>query len=301
MGRTSSSRALRRGLRYVWVCAAAVALAGCATGYDLVQPQASGSGSYYTGAGPYGSGYAAGSYYPDAYGYSYLQPYVFTSAFDFGFPGAFGWGYPWAFAGGPGYAWGWGGWGYGYAPSYNYFALPPVWGCGYHHCRRHHRNWRHHDRAHGGHASSFTTGELATRPSLAPADRIGRYPGLRADAFAARRLTPALVTDRPLVHAPIRHLDLAPSAGLRLDGVERAAMRADARYFDAARAPRIGSDMQALRPAPARRDFAPAPAFRAARPAARARPVRMLPMRSFSPPPMRVSTPRATTSRARVR
>ena len=53
-------------------------LAGCATGYSFVQPDMAGSGSYYTGDGPYtGQGYydyyATGPYYPGTSGWGYYN------------------------------------------------------------------------------------------------------------------------------------------------------------------------------------------------------------------------------------
>lgn len=286
MSRTSPSAALRRGLRCALLCAAVIALAGCATGYDLVQPQASGSGSYYTGAGPYGSGYVAGSYYPDAgvYGYSSLQPYFFTSAFDFdfGFPGAFGWGYPWGYGFGNLWPASFGGpWGFGYTVPWYSVGIPPVWGacrwrCGRHH-RRHGQNWDH---AHAGERGADMTASTwlsVDQPHLVRGLHTPEY-GMRPEAFSARRISPAMMVERPLVRAPMQRMNMARP--IRFDGAEMAGMR----------------------PAPTMRSFAPAPAFRSARSMAASRPVRAMPMPTFSPPPAPMPAPsRPVTSRSRVR
>lgn len=78
---TFSSRAWRGFARVVALGAGALVLAGCATGYAFVQPDAAGGGGYYTSDGPYaGPGYdgyygyyGTGEYYPGSGGYGYYN------------------------------------------------------------------------------------------------------------------------------------------------------------------------------------------------------------------------------------
>jgi hypothetical protein len=142
-----------------------LALAGCATGYSLVQPDVTGSGSYYTSDVPYsGQGYfdyyGTGPYYPGTSGWGY---YNGTSPYSnsFGWYGADygGYGYwpffnfnvgissVWDF---PGY---WGPW---------YSTGLPVWECPHRGCGHHYHGGHHH---HGEHDSVAGT---APRPWLKP-------------------------------------------------------------------------------------------------------------------------------------
>lgn len=113
----------------------ALLLAGCATGYSFVQPDVTGSGSYYTGDGPYAGQYYGGAYggglYADPFGW--YGPYYGSSiSFSIGFGGGWGWPYYSGFYGGAFGGWPWYA-GYGY-PIYGYG------GYGWH--RYHHRHTR---------------------------------------------------------------------------------------------------------------------------------------------------------------
>lgn len=79
--------------RITLLVAGVLALAGCATGYSLVQPSVGGAGSYYTGDGPYPTpaysyGYGTGAYGAD-YGYGSLYGPSFT--FGLGLGSVCGW------------------------------------------------------------------------------------------------------------------------------------------------------------------------------------------------------------------
>lgn len=83
-----TSHSMSRPLARVTLLAAGMlALAGCATGYSLVQPDASDAGSYYTSDGPsqppaYHYDYGAGAY--DPYGPDYGYGSLYGSSFTFG-------------------------------------------------------------------------------------------------------------------------------------------------------------------------------------------------------------------------
>lgn len=130
------ARAWGRLVRVAVLGAGALALAGCATGYAFVQPDAAGSGGYYTGDDAYaGQGYydyfGASPYDSGAFGwyggyYSYGSPFFF----DLGISN---------FQGVPGY---WNPW---------YSLNLPIWlcrdGCRHHHRHRHWQldGWHGHD------------------------------------------------------------------------------------------------------------------------------------------------------------
>lgn len=102
--------------RLFLLAAGVLALAGCATGYSLMQPDASGAGGYYTGEGLYSApGYYyegdAGAFdpYDAAFGYGslYGPTFTFGLGWGFGFGSACGWnclgyygGWPWYYGGG---------------------------------------------------------------------------------------------------------------------------------------------------------------------------------------------------------
>jgi hypothetical protein len=250
------------------VLGAAVALAGCATGYALVQPDAAGSGAYYTSGEPYsGQGYyddyGTGPYYPgtDGYGYyngtgPYLNPWYWGYYGSYGYWPSFGFsvGFSnvWDFPGywGPWYSTGW-------------------WGCGHRDCG--HRHGHHHDH----HGDPVTT---SPRPWLKPDDprvpprwRHGAEPPVRVPARPAEDFA----TLRPL-----------PSAGFAPHGSARmpATLPSGERYIGTPAGsvvvPRVpaGHAFTGTRAVPAGRQevrASPPPVFRpapASRPAPAARP-----------------------------
>lgn len=156
------------------LAAAACMLAGCATGYTLVQPDGAGGGSYYTSAEP-AEPYADLGYDDDGdFGY----------APGWGYAGAYGWGWPGGFGLGISSGWGWPGYGGPWSTG-----LYPGWGYGggwaY--------GWRHHSHHHG---RVGTIGGGARRAWLG-ADRV------RVPSSLARG------TARP-ISAPEHALETAP-------------------------------------------------------------------------------------------
>ncbi|MGH8183429.1 MAG: hypothetical protein ACREPH_07210, partial [Rhodanobacteraceae bacterium] len=147
---TSLSGTWGRLARYAAAVAGTMALAGCATGYAYVQPNA-GSGGYYTSDDAYtGQGYydyyGTGPYYPGTSGWGYYNgtsPYAGVFGW-YGDGGYYGYGSPFVFNLGISNVWGFPGyWGPWYSLGF------PIWGC-WNGCWRHHHHghWRH-DRWHG--------------------------------------------------------------------------------------------------------------------------------------------------------
>ncbi len=138
-----------RGARLLVLLTATLVLAGCATSYSLVQPDASGSGSYYTSESSYPDqgyydSYDTGPYYPGTIGWGYYDgtsPYATPFGWyggsydDFGswpsFTFSLGVSSIWDF---PGY---WGPW---------YTTGVPFWGCRDEDCDHDHRHGHHHGR-----------------------------------------------------------------------------------------------------------------------------------------------------------
>lgn len=283
--RTMTLRKVSRcGARLLALGAAGLLLAGCATGYALVQPDVAGAGAYYSGnayPGTYygdnaytGAGYydvwGTGPYYPGTAGFGYYNgtwPYGgalgwYGVGFGYASPFAFNLGFSnvWNF---PGY---WGPW---YTPGV------AVWDCRWRCDRRRGHYWRQHAghgvhawRGHGWNGHAWTRGETASAP-MRPWQRAGANGApMRSAGFATRTLVEA---PRPDARQPRARFDAPPPAWPAWR------MRPMARDF-AEGTPRFARPgMQAmprLAPRPAFRDaprFAPAPAFRAPapRPAAR--------------------------------
>ncbi|MGH8184700.1 MAG: hypothetical protein ACREPH_13665 [Rhodanobacteraceae bacterium] len=267
---TSLSGTWGRLARYAAAVAGAMALAGCATGYAYVQPNA-GSGGYYTSDNAYtGQGYydyyGTGPYYPGTSGWGYYNgssPYAgafgwFDSDYyDFGFPFFFNLGFSnvWDF---PGY---WGPW---------YSLNCPIWGCWDGCWRRHrHGHWRH-DRWHG-HADpdrhDSVIAHLSPPPGLRPerlqvSPRWHRGSARPMPDFADRRpLESASFAPHAFAHAPIRR----PIAIPRFNGMGMATRGAWIPPVPEARA--FGPDRIAPPPSPmGMSHYAPAPRaiFRAA-------------------------------------
>lgn len=149
--------------------AAALLLAGCATGYSFVQPDAA-AGGYYTGtayASPgyyYDDDYGAGAWSPGYAGFGYNPYYGSSISFGLGFGSVCGWNCGGFYSGWP---WYYGGVGY---PSRGY----------YRHGHRHHH--------HGGHDP------VANGPSPRP----WRQPDhSRVPPAMTRGATPSAVPERP--------------------------------------------------------------------------------------------------------
>jgi hypothetical protein len=107
-----TSHSMTRPLaRAILLAAGVLALAGCATGYSLVQPGSRDAGSYYTSDGPYPApsyyyGYGAGGYDPYDAGYGYGSLYGPSFTFGLSLGGVCGWscagyygGWPWYYGG----------------------------------------------------------------------------------------------------------------------------------------------------------------------------------------------------------
>ena len=234
MRRTFRSGAWGRFARVGAIAVGVLALAGCATGYSFVQPDAGGAGGYYTSAGSYPApGYADdgdfGAYGPYA-GFGDYSLYGPSFAFGLGFGSPCGWtcgnyygGWPWYY-GGVGY--------YG---------------------------WRHHH-GHHHHGDPVAT-TPSPRPWLKPDPvRIAPSRGARGSA------PPIMVPARPVESfASRRPLDSASFAPRRdIDGRPQPAGIAERpAYFDREPAAATNRSMP-IRTAPSH-DFAP-PAARTAAP-----------------------------------
>lgn len=246
-------------LRLAALGAAALLLAGCATGYTFVQPDAAGGG-YYTGTGAYPSSgyyynddYGADAWFPGYAGFGYDPYYGSSLSFGLGFGNVCGWGCGSYYGGWP---WFYGGAGY------------PTWGY-YRHGHRHHHHgnhdpvagatppqpWRHPDRPrvpslvrNGG------TPPIAV-PSQPRAAFANRRP-LESAGFAPHDF-PSMRASRPM-GMPARPVSIAP------------------------RTPAFAEP--SMRMAPIR--SAPAPSFAPARPA-------------FAPPPAHAGNSRAPATKIR--
>lgn len=221
--------------------AAAMLLAGCATGYTFVQPDAVGGG-YYTGTGTYASpgyyyddAYDAGVGYPGYAGFGY-EPYYYGSSISFGlgFGNVCGWGC------GSFY----GGWPWYYGAGY------PNWGYYRHGHHRHHHG--DHDPVAGG--ASPRPWRHPDNPRVPPLMSGGRTPPIAVperprEGFANRR--------------PLESAGFAPHAFARPGATRPMGMPARPVSM-APRTPEFSAPpirMTPIRPAPAH-NFAPArPAF----------------------------------------
>lgn len=258
MSRTSQAGRLAQ-LRIAALGAAALLLAGCATGYSFVQPDAVGGG-YYTGTSAYAS---PGYYYDDAYGadawfpgyagFGYNPYYGSSISFGLGLGSVCGWGcgnyyggWPWYYGGG-----GYSGWGY------------------YRH--------GHHRRHHGGHDP------VATNPPPRPWRRPDN-PRVPPD-MRSGRTPPTAVPERPRENfanrRPLESAGFAPHAFSRMGATRPIGV--PARPVSMAPQAPVFSErpvrMEPIHSAPAR-NFAPA------RPA-------------FAPPPAPISNSRAPATKIR--
>lgn len=275
---TFDSRARRWLMRIATLGAGAALLAGCATGYSLVRPGVAGSGSYYTGSGPYAGPYYAGAYgaalYPDAFG-GYGPWYGSSISFSIGFGNAWGWPYYSGFYGGA-----FGGWpwytGLGY-PVYGYG------GYGWHryhhrstHTGSHHHDWR-----------DPVASETANRPWLnrdharvpphdrTPASMVEAPASAVADLTAHRRL---------------------PSASFAPPGAARLRIRQPANAAFAEATPAMPAY---IGPAPRQPTFAPRPVGGPQEMAPMARGAGAMPQPSFRTAPMHFSPSAAPVVRSR--
>lgn len=279
MSGTSFSGTWGRLVRCAVVLAGAVALAGCATEYAYVQPDAAGSGGYYTSDNAYnGQGYydwyGTGPYYPGTSGWGYYNgtaPYA--GAFGWFDGGYYGFGSPFFFNLGLSNVWGFPGyWGPWYSIDF------PVWGC-WDGCWRHrrHGHWRH-DRGHG-HADPDPHGSVVAHLSPPPGlkfERTAVSPRWRRDGirpamhFAGRRpFASASFAPHDLVRAPVRRRIVVP----RFDPMPagRPAFQAPVMAAMPRFAPRRSAAPAAMPRSipPPQPVFTPAPAPRPVAPAAR--------------------------------
>ena len=255
-----------RAARLVVLSAGLGVMAGCATGYAVVRPDAAGSGAYYTSDGPYsGPGYddyhGTGPYYSGTSGYGY---YGGTDPYSDPFGGYGGYGYwpsvtlnlgisnVWDF---PGY---WGPW---YSTG---FAVRRCWhrGCGHRGQEHHHHHW--HDAVAATSPRPWLKPDHALGPSLRArgSERPVQMPERPVERFANRRPLPSTeFLPHGFARGSVNRLSGADFAGVPMP--PRIPEFANSRMTPAAR-----QDFQAaLRPAP----FRPAPAVQpapAARPAA---------------------------------
>lgn len=278
MRKMFGSAAWGRAAHAAVLAAGLLALTGCVADYAYVQPDAAGSGGYYTrdlaysGQGYYDD-YGTGPYYPGTSGYGYYGPDSNTFGWDDGVYGYwppvtfnFGISNVWDF---PGY---WGPW---------YSTVVPVRGC-WNGCRR---DWRRHDRhRHGGGYDPVATSPPDPRlkpdrprgpPGSRGAERFARMPVRPAERFADR---PPLPSTRFVPHDSVHGPDTGIT-GERLDGPTwRMSM------------PRVPAEPdfagRRAMPMPARSDF------------------RAVPQPVASPAPRSVPAaqppPRADTSRSRI-
>lgn len=212
---TSRSKTWARLASITALLAGALVLAGCATGYAFVQPEAAGSGGYYTGDEPYtGQGYydvyGTGPYYPGTSGWGYYNgsfPFAFNFGYYGGYFGNYGYWSPWIFNFGvssvwdfPGY---WGPW---------YSIDIPIFGCDWH-CRHRDHHWRDDHHRHGqGDTAIAEPSPHRWRNFDHPhvnSRGLNGAPAVAERAWAARRvaprpLAPASFASRRFVRAPIR-------------------------------------------------------------------------------------------------
>lgn len=203
------SKAWGRFVRIAALGAGVLALAGCATGYAFVQPDAAGSGGYYTSDGSYPGYYGdSGPYFPGPYdsgyydfgGFGYDTVYGPSFTFGLGFGNVCGWtcaglygGWPW-YAGGFGYPYPWG-W---YRTGRN----------------RHHHHRDGHDPVASGPAPHSWPGP--GRPPIYPRARRGSPPAVAMPArpmedFAHRRpLDSASFAPHDFVRVPIQRPGTEP-------------------------------------------------------------------------------------------
>ncbi|MES2404059.1 MAG: hypothetical protein V4567_06945 [Pseudomonadota bacterium] len=217
-----SSRSNGNSLARAALLAAGVfALAGCATGYSLVQPDAGGAGSYYTGAiayptaGYYEDGLGAFDSYAMAFGYGNLYGPSFT--FGLGLGSTCGWNCEGYYGGWP--------WYYG---SIGYYG------------RRHHGH--HH---HGDPIASAPS----PRPWLDP-----DHPRVPPSRIARGATPPIAAPERPVERLANRRV--LESASFAPRGIDRAPQRAGIpdRTRDMAPQPSVFADRPSSSVAP--RDFA---------------------------------------------
>lgn len=263
-----------RMVRLGALAAGAFALAGCATGYSLVQPDAAGSGSYYTSNGPYANqgydDYGTGPYYPGTSGYGYdngvglyANPYGWFGGYygNYGYWPSFGLGLGFGFSNAWNYPGYWGPW---------YSTVFPVYGC-WHGCRHGHRghyyHGRHDHQRNGNGGMGSTSRQPFNQPGGIGAPR--RYtngappiavPERAREDFANRR--PLVLPPGDVVHTPVGR-----------QGFVRSAARVPVE------APAMSRGMMSM---PNMRAADPMPAMRAPMPMAA--PGSFSP-RSFSPPP----------------
>ncbi len=246
MANVRSSKTWSRLLRIVVPGLAVALLAGCATGYAYVQPQARGSGSYYTSEGPYtGRGYydyyGTGPYYPGTAGFGYYSG-TWPYANPFGWYGGYGYGSSIGFS--IGYSSGWnfpGYWGSWYG-SY----LPTGWNyCYYHRCRRYHHDSKRPDR------QPTDLGVVSVRPTLPSQRTVPRY---RREAVQAYRVP---VRQADFAHERYQRNPMQPAyqPRPRRDAMPRAVR---VQRFTAQPATRTVSPPARARPAPRTTRQAPA-------------------------------------------
>ena len=189
MRKTNRSKAWDRLARIVAVVAGALALAGCATGYSFVQPDAGGAGNYYTSNGPYQApAYyyddTVGAYDPYSVGFGYGSFYGPSFTFGLGLGSVCGWSCGGYYGGWP--------WYYGGAGYYG---------------RRHHGHHHHHD------------DPVASSPSPHPWLHPD-HPRIPPSRLASDALPPIAVPARPMEgFANRRRLDsasFAPRGNVRM-------------------------------------------------------------------------------------
>jgi hypothetical protein len=179
--------------RITLLAAGALALAGCAAGYSLVQPGMGGAGSYYTSDGPYAAPAYSYGYGPDAYG-PYGANYGYGSLYGPSF----------TFGLGLGSVCGWSCGGY-------YGAWPWYVGAVRHHGGRHHGHHHHDDPV---------ASNPSPRPWLSPDH--APVPPRGATRSLAR---PSAVPERPMEATGNRRMldsaAFAPRGEVRMPGPER--------------------------------------------------------------------------------
>ena len=283
---TSGSRAWGRAARIGVLVAGALVLAGCATGYSFVQPNAADSGGYYTSEEPYsGQGYydyyGTGPYYPGTGDYGYYNgTWPHSGAYGYFGSGYYGYAPQWSLDVGISNVWNFPGyWGPWYSTGF------PLGGCYSWRCGDRHRR---HDRDdhHGSHSWRHED------PTSGTADIAGPAPGhVFAERAARARAITAWEHDH-FVRSPRWRATSGRFAGIPAPR---------ARMGDAAVGPAYPAGFRADPIAAPAAMPAPAGFSRAPRPTPMAIDAHPTAGRPASAPPAHSSTQRDTTPGIRIR
>lgn len=210
MRKQNPLKPIDRAMRLAALGVGVLLLAGCATGYNFVQPDTAGSGGYYTSNGPYaGNGYydyyGTGPNYPGTGGWGYYNgtyPYSGSFGYGGGYYGDYGYWPAFTFNLGISNVWDFPGyWGPWYSTGF------PTWSCAGRGCGGW-RNHGRHDRHDHGNSDSPRPWLKPDHPPVPPrvARDTGSAPAVSIPSQPMRR--PALESSTfvpgEFVRAPIR-------------------------------------------------------------------------------------------------